>query len=31
MTASTNPIGVYATGDMSGDRHAAIYKTAQEL
>ena len=28
MTASTNPIGVYATGDMDGSRHAAIYNTA---
>lgn len=31
MTASTNPIGVYATGDMDGSRHAAIYKTAQSM
>ena len=31
MTASTNPIGVYATGDMDGSRHASIYKTAQEM
>lgn len=25
MTASTNPIGVYATGDMTGERHAFFY------
>lgn len=30
MTASTNPIGVYATWDMDWSRHAAIYETAQK-
>lgn len=31
MTASTNPIGVYATGDMDGSRHAAFYQDAANV
>jgi uncharacterized protein YoaH (UPF0181 family) len=31
MTASTNPIGVYATWDMDWSRHRAIYNTAQTV
>lgn len=31
MTASSNPIGVYATGDMSGERHAQFYREAEQM
>ena len=31
MTASTNPVWVYATWDMDWSRHAAIYNTAQSV